>query len=120
MKREFTKLESWKKAHELTLEVYEAAKKLPEEEQETLGNDLCNSALAMGGNIARGCAFDDAGFRDALEAAVMSAREVQMQLFIMRDLGHLAAKEADRLAKKAEKVMDFLVDQIEKIRVPSS
>ena len=48
----------------------------------------------------------------------MAARNVQMQLFVARDLGYLSAKEVDRLAKKAEKVRDLLVEQIEKIRVP--
>ena len=119
MKREFTRMESWQKAHDLTLEVYEMARKLPEDEQELMGNEMCGSALMIGGNIARGSALDDADFREALEAAVMSAREVQMQLFIARDRGHLPAKDANRLAKKAEKVRDLIVDQIEKIRVPT-
>ena len=119
MKREFTRMESWKLAHELTLEVYEIAKKLPVDEQETMGNEICGSALMIGGNIARGCPMEDAEFREALEAAVMAAREVQMQLFIGRDLGYFPAKEANRLANKAEKVRDLLVDQIEKIRVPT-
>ena len=118
MKREFTRMESWKKAHELTLDVYEIARKLPEDEQETMGNELCGSALMMGGNIARGCPLDDAEFRDALEAAVMAARDVQLQLFVARDLGYLSAKDVDRLARKAEKVRDLLVEQIEEIRVP--
>jgi four helix bundle protein len=119
MKREFTRMESWQKAHELTLEVYEAARKLPEDEQELMGNEMCGSALMIGGNIARGCPLDDADFREALEAAVMAAREVQMQMFIARDRGYLSAKLANGLAKKAEKVRDLLVDQIEKIRVPT-
>jgi four helix bundle protein len=119
MKREFTRMESWKKGHELTLEVYEIAKKLPEDEQETFGNELCGSALMIGGNIARGCPMGDADFREALEAAVMAARDVQMQLFVARDLGYLSAREVDRLAKMAEKVRDLLVAQIEKIRVPT-
>ena len=119
MKREFTRMESWQKAHELTLEVYEIARKLPEEEQEVMGNEMCGSALMIGGNIARGSALDDADFRDALEAAVMAAREVQMQLLIARDRGHLPAKDANGLAKKVEKVRDLIVDQIEKIRVPT-
>jgi four helix bundle protein len=119
MKREFTRMESWKKGHELTLEVYECARKLPEEEQETLGNELCGAALMIGGNIARGCPLEDAEFREALEAAVMAAREVQMQLFVLRDLDYLSAKEANRLATMAEKVRDLLVRQIEEIRVPT-
>ena len=39
MKREFTRMESWQKAHDLTLEVYELARKLPEEEQELMLQD---------------------------------------------------------------------------------
>ena len=119
MKREYAKMESWNKAHELTLDVYEIAKKLPEEEQELLGNEMCGSALMIGGNIARGCPLDDADFREALEAAVMAARDVQLQLFVARDLGYLSAKEVDRLAKKVEKVRDLIAAQMEKIRVPT-
>jgi four helix bundle protein len=118
MDREFTRMESWKKAHELTLDVYEIARKLPEDEQELLGNEMCGSALMIGGNIARGCPLDDADFRDALEAAVTSARELQTQLFVARDLRYLSAKEVERLAKRAEKVRDLIVAQIKECRVP--
>ena len=120
MKRNFRQLAAWKKAHVLTLEVVKCAGKIPLQVQEDLGNDICNSAMAIGGNIARGCALEDPEFRDSLEAAVMSVRDVQMQPYLLRDLGHLSEKETDRLAKMGEIVRDLLIEQIEKLRVPRS
>lgn len=120
MKRNFLELKCWQQAHDLALDVYACAQKLPEQEQEGLGNDICNAALSIGGCIARGCDEEDAEYREALEAAIMSAREVQQLLFVMQDLGHLSAKEVRRVEKLAEKVRDLVFKEVEKIRVPSS
>lgn len=119
MKKSFMDLDCWKQAHVLALDVYSCAQKLPEDEQEGLGNDVCNSALSIGGNIARGCAVEGAESRDALEAAVMSAREVQTLLFVMQDLGHVPPRQVTRLVKMAEGVRDLVMKEIEKIRVPT-
>jgi four helix bundle protein len=119
MKRNFMELQCWQQAHVLALDVYAAAEKLPEQEQEGLGNDICNAALSIGGTIARASAFEGAELREAFEAAIMSAREVQQLLFVMRDLGHLSAKETSRLEKQAMKVRDLVFQEVEKIRVPT-
>ena len=116
MRKDFTKLEVWKRAHILVLEIYKVARKLPDSEQEFgVAFDVCQTALAVPATIARSCAFEDEGeYRECLEEARMGLRHVDMQLMVMRDLGHLSAKECDRLMELVEEVRGLLIKQITK------
>ena len=113
MSQDFTKLEVWKRAHVLVLEIYKCAKRLPDSDQEFgIAYDVCETALQVPAGIARSCAFDDDGeFRQCLEEARLALRQVDMQLMVMRDLGHLPPAECDRLLEMGEEVRGLLIQR---------
>ena len=109
------KLDAWKQAHLLALDLYECAKRMPPRHRGHLGADLCSDALAIPSRIAFGsAAVKDADACEALESAILSARMVQVELCLARDLGCVPAKEADRLFERAEEVRNLIWKQLEK------
>ena len=122
MRQDFTKLEVWKRAHVMVLEIYKYAKKLPDSDQDYgIAFDICQTALAVPGNIARSCALEaEDEFRECLEEARMSLRQVEMQLMVMRDLGHLSASECDGLLKMGEEVRQLLGKRMSQRKVSKS
>jgi four helix bundle protein len=121
MRRDFTKLEVWKRAHLLVLEIYKSAEKLPESEREGLGLDVCNAALAVPANIARSYAFEEEDDRrDCLGVALESAKDVENNLMLMRDLGHISASEHERLDTMAAGLRTMLRRELSARRIRSS
>jgi four helix bundle protein len=112
---EFMKLEVWKRAHVLVLEIYKCAKRLPDSDQEYgIAFDVCQTALQVPAGIARSCAFEENNefredFRECMEETRMALRQVDMQLMVMRDLGHLPAAECERLLEMGEEVRELLI-----------
>ena len=111
---DFMKLEVWKRAHVLVLEIYRFAKQLPEADQEYgIAFDVCQTAMQVPAGIARSCAFEEFDeadeFRECMEETRMALRQVDMQLMVMRDLGHLASSDCDRLLKMGEEVRELLI-----------
>ena len=91
MTQDFRRLKVWRKAHELTLEVYRRTKSFPSEERYALVGQLRRSASSIGSNLAEGCARDtDAGFRRFVVIALGSASELEYQLLLAHDLGYLS------------------------------
>src|SRR5436190_4014667 len=113
MTQQFMKLEVWKRAHLLVLEIYKCAKRLPDSDQEYgIAFDVCQTALQVPAGIARSCAFEEEDeFRECMEETRMALRQVEMQLMVMRDLGHLSSAECDRLLKMGEEVRELLIQR---------
>lgn len=122
MRKDFMKLDVWKRAHILVLEIYKCAKRLPDSDQEYgIAFDVCQTALQIPAGIARGCAFEEEDeFRDCLEEARVELRHVDMQLMVMRDLGHLSRGECDRLLEMSEEVRQMLIRMISGKKVARS
>ena len=81
-------LDVWRKAVDLSVEVYKVTSVFPEEERFGLTNELRRAALALAANIAEGAARDNPKeFLHHLSAAVGSASELNTHLVISRRLG---------------------------------
>jgi four helix bundle protein len=121
MRKDFTKLGVWRRAHVMVLEIYKSAKNLPESEQEGLALDVRNAALAVPANIARGSAFEEEDdYRECLGVALESAKDVENNLMLMRDLGYIFAPEHDRLESMAAEVRTLLRKELTPRRIRSS
>ena len=84
MPQDFQKLEFYKKAHQLVLEIYAVAKKLPDGDQEYgIGAEICQNAMQIPATIVRGSVFEESEFREHLEEARLTLRTVDMHLTIM-------------------------------------
>jgi four helix bundle protein len=118
MPQDFRKLDMYKRAHQLVLEIYACAKKLPDSDQEYgVAADICQAAIQIPAAIARGSVFEEAEFRECLEEARLTLRMVDMHLIMMHRLGFITESEQDRLLKMGEEVRELLIQRIEKRKV---
>ena len=114
MSQDFQKLEFYKRAHQLVLEIYACAKKLPDSDEEYgLAADICQTVIQIPATIARGSAFEEDEFREHLEEARVTIRMVDMHLMMMHRLGFITKSECDRLLKLGDQVRQLLIRRIE-------
>lgn len=85
--RNFQKLEVWKKAHSLTLNIYELTANFPNHERYGLISQLQRASASIGANLAEGCGREtDADYKRFVQMAAGSACEVEYHLILARDL----------------------------------
>lgn len=92
---DFQKLEIWKEAHSLTIQIYKLTEKLPKSELFVLTSQIRRAAISVESNIAEG--EGRFGKADRLKFFIdsrASIKEVQTQLLIIRDLYSNLAKES--------------------------
>jgi four helix bundle protein len=103
------KLEVWKLAHELTMDVYKVADMLPKKEQYNLTAQMKRSAASVPTNIVEGQARQyRKEFRQFLFIAKASNAETRYHLFLSKELGYISQEAYDLLSKKSERVMMML------------
>ncbi|HBT92580.1 MAG: S23 ribosomal protein [Parcubacteria group bacterium GW2011_GWD2_43_10] len=88
--KNFTELRVWKEAHSLVLLIYKITKKFPKDEVFGLISQLRRAAVSVTSNIAEG--FSRQSYAEKVQfysLALGSLTEVQSQLFIARDVGHI-------------------------------
>lgn len=83
--KDFKKLIVWKKAHEMTLNIYRTTKSFPKDEVYGLTSQLRRAASSIPANIAEGCGRNsDAELARFLQIAAGSASEVEYHLLLAR------------------------------------
>ncbi|MDO8617496.1 MAG: four helix bundle protein [Candidatus Uhrbacteria bacterium] len=94
----YTDLETWKRAHWFTIEIYKMTKLFPKEERFGLTDQSRRSASSIGANIAEG--FGRYHFKDKNKfyyQARGSLFEIQNHLHLAKDLSCISQKEFDTL-----------------------
>jgi four helix bundle protein len=87
---DFRRLNVWKAAHVLTLQIYRETAAFPQHEQFGLTNQLRRAAVSVAANIAEGAGRGgDKEFARFLAIAVGSANEVEYLLLLSIDLGYI-------------------------------
>ena len=115
--KDFRELKVWEKAHQLTLAIYQATTKFPQEELYGLTSQMRRSAASIPTNIAEGCGRgSDEDFRRFLQIAMGSASELEYHVLLARDLGYLAAADYDRLSAAIIEIKRMLASLITKIK----
>lgn len=85
--QDFRNLSVWKKAHRLTLNVYELTSDFPSDERYGLTSQMRRCSVSIGSNIAEGCGSgSDADFARFVQMALRSASELEYQLLLAADL----------------------------------
>ena len=106
--RDFRNYKVWEKAHQLTLAVYAATSSFPEELY-GLGDQMRRSCISVPANIAEGCGRDtDADLARSLQVSARSAKELEYQLLIARDLGLLESSKHAMLDVEINEVRRML------------
>lgn len=115
--RDFRGLVVWQKAHEVTLQIYQASSSFPSEERFGLTAQLRRAALSIPTNVAEGCGRQAEGdFRRFLEIASGSASETEYLLLLASDLNYLDADSAATLTDQVKEVKRMLSSFAKRLR----
>jgi four helix bundle protein len=96
--RDFKKLAIWKKAIELSKEVYLITRELPDDEKFGLLSQMRRASVSIPSNIAEGTSRNsEIEYKRFLEFAIGSAFELETQLVIAHTIGYLNQEEVDKL-----------------------
>jgi four helix bundle protein len=106
----FRRLSVWRKAHELTLRIFEATAGISERRFPGLTSQLRRSAVSVPASIVEGAGRDTAAqFAHFLEIALASARELDYLVLLAADLQAINAAEHVRLTARIDEVCRMLV-----------
>jgi four helix bundle protein len=105
----FTRLEVWKKAHRLSLEIYRITQGFPRAELYGLTGQLRRAAASISANIAEGRGrIGDGDFGRFIRYALGSAMELECHLVLARDLSLLSAEGGEDLERRIHEVQRML------------
>jgi len=97
----FTDLIAWQQSHQLAVSIYKTTKTFPREETYSPTDQMRRCSVSISSNIAEG--FIRRGKKEKLQfyyTAKGSLIELQNQLLLARDVGHLHKEEFATLAEK--------------------
>lgn len=111
--RDHRKLDAFRLADLLVLQVYAITRFFPAEERFGLSSQLRRAAVSIGANIVEGCARPtEADYARFLAIAYGSACELEYELSIAARLGLIpvaAAEEVLQLASRTSRVLNRLI-----------
>lgn len=96
--RDYTKIEAWRLADDLTVAVYERTRLFPKEEAYGITSQLRRASYSVPANIVEGSSRESQrDYLHFLYIARGSLSETQYFVHLARRLSYLSADEADRL-----------------------
>jgi len=105
------RLEVWKEAISLVVEIYKITQQFPKEEIYGLVNQIRRSAVSIPSNIAEGCARQTSKeTTQFLHIALGSAAEAETQLIIAKELNYI--KNEDEILNKLNLAKKMIVGLI--------
>lgn len=114
--QDFRNLKVWQKSHQLTLEVYRATQSYPRDEVYSLTQQTRRSASSIPTNIAEGTGRgSDADFARFLWMSNGSARELEYQLLLAKDLGYMIEPQYQKLIAALDEVKRMLASLIQTV-----
>ena len=112
--KNYKELAVWRKAHEMTLDVYSATRSFPKEELYGLTSQLRRSAASIGANIAEGSGRrSDNEICRFLQIARRSASETEYHLLLANDLHFLCERDYLKLSGEADQLQRMLTALIQ-------
>jgi len=115
--QDFKKLIVWQKSHLLTLEIYSASKKFPNNELFGLTSQLRRAASSVPANIAEGSGRKSTSeFAHFLAIAIGSLSEVEYFLILATDLNYLSKNEFQRINALANETKRMLISLINRVK----
>jgi four helix bundle protein len=103
--QDFHALKVWEKAHQLTLDIYQATAAFPKEELYGLTSQIRRASSSIPANIAEGCGRGgNVELKQFLQIALGSASEREHHLLLARDLHYLNTADYEHLASAVVEV----------------
>jgi four helix bundle protein len=103
----FKKLDVWKQALSLSVEVYRATEKFPRKEVYGLASQMQRAGVSIPSNIAEGAARNhDGEFYHFLGIACGSAAELYTQTMIACELGYITRAQSDKITGELDHIMN--------------
>lgn len=94
MQNQFEKLDIWRKAHKLVLQIYQLTKKFPSEEKFSLTDQLRRATISVVSNIVEGnIRQSKKEFLQFMYISKGSLEEVKYYLLLVRDLKYISNSE---------------------------
>ena len=91
----YRRLEVWKAAHQMTLQVYRDTIRFPSDERFGLTAQVRRAAVSIGANIAEGSARGGKDYARFLTMALGSASEVEYLLLVATDPGYFDGRQLE-------------------------
>jgi four helix bundle protein len=91
----YRRLDVWKAAHQMTLQVYKDTTRFPSHERFGLTAQVRRAAVSIGANIAEGSARGGKDYARFLTMAIGSASEVEYLLLVATDLGYFDGRQLE-------------------------
>ena len=114
--RNYTKIEAWKLADDLTVALYERTRTFPREEMYGLTSQLRRAAYSVPSNIAEGSSRDSKReYLHFLYIARGSLSETQYFIHLARRLGYLEMAEAETFIGQTKQTFGCLHGLIESV-----
>lgn len=107
--RNYTKIEAWQLADDLTVQIYETTRRFPKEELYGLTSQLRRASYSVPANIVEGSARESKrDYLHFLHVARASLSESQYFLHLANRLGYLDAREESNLRALSRKTFACL------------
>jgi four helix bundle protein len=113
--QDFKKLEVWQLAHQLTLDLFRVCDRRFSR-YPSLRSQALRASQSIGSNIAEGTAGTDPEFARFLDHSLRSAKEVENDLLLARDLHLMRIDEFELLEARLTAVRRRLIALIRRLR----
>lgn len=116
---DYKKLAVWEKAHQLALATYKATRDFPKVELYGLTSQMRRAAVSIPSNLAEGSGKNtDAEVARFAHISLGSAKELEYQLLLARDLGYVTDPAYQSLDAEVKQVLRMLSGFIQKLNAP--
>jgi four helix bundle protein len=114
--RDFTKLDIWKRSHQLTLKIYTITKTFPKDELFGLTSQMRKSSSSVPTNIAEDCGRNsNAQLNHFINIAAGSSSELQYQLILSKDLTYITEIIFKELHDETVEIRKMMFAYVEKL-----
>lgn len=106
---DYRKLDAWRVADEVALQVYAVTRRFPADERFGLTSQIRRAAVSIPSNIAEGCGRNSPGdLRRFIQVALGSANELEYQLTVAVRLGYADAATIQAMTANIVRVRQML------------
>lgn len=118
--RDYTRIEAWKLADDLTVRIYEVTKQFPRQELYGLTNQIRRAAMSVAANIVEGASRGTKrDYLHFLYIARASSSERHYFIHLAKRLGFLSAEEAGSVEEQSRSALACLAGLIRAVESES-